>query len=414
AALPFMGACAPEEEPPPPPPPEDGEEPPPPPPEVKTYTFGFSWPLNSALGIESARWWEIIIPEFNEKGGMVVNGQRYKLDWIMYDDKYTAEGARANTERLVHEDKVDMMWCLGSGPSIGVIPVTEEAHMLFFSCGGSPKLLAPEYKYIWPRMTNGAAIEESALAYIMGVYPEAKTFVSFTIDDESGHSSAETSALICEKLGLTVLPSVYYPRETIDYAPMAVKLSQLNPDIISFGGTEGGSELGVQVKAMWETGWRGIRYSSFAINMAEFGQMVTKEQMEGVHCGYLPMGDTDLMNEKMRHLKEAYIAKYGDWTSTGSSWVLGWWFWLAAVQKADSLNTDDIIAVLPFLTVETHEGWAQLVKRIDTGEGVLEKFGVVCEHSFGVIHDGKLVAACTYSLEDTIKAYEQVWGFSCR
>jgi len=56
--------------------------------EVKTLKVGCTLPLNVGFGVETKKALEIIVPAFNKAGGFDINGQKYKVDLIIYDDKY--------------------------------------------------------------------------------------------------------------------------------------------------------------------------------------------------------------------------------------------------------------------------------------------------------------------------------------
>jgi ABC-type branched-subunit amino acid transport system substrate-binding protein len=397
-AMSFMTACAPKQE--------------AAPPAVETYKIGASLPLNTPFGIEAKKMYELIIPMFNEAGGLVVKGKRYNLEMTIYDDKYTAEGGKANAERLVNEDKVNVIFSLGTTPTLGVVSVTEPAGILVFCCGDAPTLLDPQYKYLWSSMQTYAGLMESSYAYMTKANPQVKTLFSFNVDDAPGYQDAKMNKRIGGIFDLEYVGDVFYPWGTTDFSPMATRVKEFNPDMVTFSGPEPGAEFGVVLKALWESGWRGLRFITMPLQMEPFSEVVTKEQMEGVMCGGIPMADSSNPNEISLQLKKAYIAKYGSWLGTGSQWVMAFYVWVAAVQKANSFEIGDVTAALPNLRCDTDEGIVQVVKRIDQGR--LDRYCLVVGHELGIIRDGKLVAADSWSVDDTIAAFEQVYGVSCR
>ena len=46
---------------------------------------------------------------FNDRGGITVKGQNYKIEMLFADDKYTVAGGRAAGEKLIYNDKVDFL-----------------------------------------------------------------------------------------------------------------------------------------------------------------------------------------------------------------------------------------------------------------------------------------------------------------
>ena len=109
--------CPAEEEPPPPPPPTDGEPPPPPPPPEKdSIVLGQAVSLSGPNAIihESFGWpaQDLWFTEVNAKGGIYVEeyGKRLPLEWIVYDDKSDHGTMVRMIEKLILEDKVDLMF----------------------------------------------------------------------------------------------------------------------------------------------------------------------------------------------------------------------------------------------------------------------------------------------------------------
>ena len=54
--------------------------------EVKTLKVGCTLPLNVGFGVETKKALEIIVPAFNKAGGFDINGQKYKVDLIIYTE----------------------------------------------------------------------------------------------------------------------------------------------------------------------------------------------------------------------------------------------------------------------------------------------------------------------------------------
>ena len=134
---------------------------PPPTQEIKTLKIGATMPMNSPFGLLTKKAYEVLIPMFNEAGGLVVQGQRYNIEMIIYDDNYEADKARAGTERLVYEDKVQfLVGFVGSGPTAAAITVSEPNNMLLLANCLSSKFLEPPNRYT-VRPGNGAIAEST-------------------------------------------------------------------------------------------------------------------------------------------------------------------------------------------------------------------------------------------------------------
>jgi len=95
----------------------------------------------SFLGDPQKQTLELYIKQINDKGG--INGEPVKL--ILYDDGSDANASRTFATRLVEEDKVDaVMGGSGTGNSLAMIPVFEEAQIPYVSFSGGVEIIDPD------------------------------------------------------------------------------------------------------------------------------------------------------------------------------------------------------------------------------------------------------------------------------
>jgi branched-chain amino acid transport system substrate-binding protein len=396
-ALPFMAGCAKPEPPPPTPPPE-----------VKTLKVGSTLPLGVGMGIETKKCLDVIVRAFNEAGGLTVGGQRYNIDLIVYDDKYTADGGRAAVERLVYEDKVQFMVCqIGSAPILAGLPVTELNKIVSFVGGASLKILDPAYHYVF-RTSRIAAIDPAVFGYVVSKHPDMKTLVFLSLDDESGHAQSATWKTMAESFGLNVIDTIFYPRETTDFLPIATKVRTLAPDAVSFpGASDAGTQFGLQLKALYQAGWTGIEFNPAALLMDEVMAVAPEEAVEGLITSVQPT-EIDEPDPAARELKELYMREYGSWSLGGVAWVGGWYALIAAIEKANSLDPDDVANAVEGLEFHTPLGYARMVKRPDLGNYRSVEF--MPDLYIGEVRDGKLIYTATVPWEEGLAACETIFG----
>lgn len=394
-ALPLMTAC-----------PAPAPPPPPPPPEVKTLTIGTSLPLTVSFGVEAKKMWEAIIPAFNEAGGLVVKGQRYNVEVIIYDDKYTAEGGRANAERLVYEDKVKhIIGMIGSAPTLAATAVTEPAKVLLTSGCATEQILSPELRYAW--RAGGANTEASQWSFLRKNYPDAKTCVIISIDDETGEALSAMDTKNAKPFGFEVIDILLFPRGTTDFSPIATKVKTLNPDLVSSPGLGGGTMVGLLMKSLHEAGWKGVHFSNGTFNIGEIKSVATDEQIEGA-MSVFQVPDLPDPPPLAVLVKKLYTEKYGEWVPLGTGWMCCWYSFVAAVQKADSLDPDDLVAAQEGLEYDTPIGLAAAVMRPDLGS--YRYCDRVIDIWFGQIKNGEFVPIYNVSLDEAVKACETVLG----
>ena len=100
----------------------------------------------SFLGDPEKKTLEMYVDDINAKGG--VNGQ--KLQLIIYDDGGDANNARTFATRLVEEDKIDaMVGGTTTGSTLAMIPVFEDAQILFIWLAGAIRIVGPVGEWVF-------------------------------------------------------------------------------------------------------------------------------------------------------------------------------------------------------------------------------------------------------------------------
>src|SRR5208282_5200508 len=132
----------------------------------------------------------MLVSDFNAAGGITIKGQRYNIELIAYDDKWTAEGGRAAMERLVYQDKVNYLISIISSPTIvSGLNLVEQAKILDLCAGTTPKLLDPKLHYTFGVSTTRTSTPALWTA-VKKTWPKARTVVFLAPNDEGGRARA--------------------------------------------------------------------------------------------------------------------------------------------------------------------------------------------------------------------------------
>lgn len=380
-----------------------------PPKEVKTLKVGSTLPLNTGMGVETKKMLEVIVPKFNEAGGLMVQGQRYTIDLIIYDDKYSAEAGRAAVERLIYQDKVKFIICqIGSAPIVAGLATTESEKVMSFVGGASPKIVSPKNRYIFGTSTTRTSIPP---LWMMAkrVFPNAKTVVFLSPDDETGRARANEETRVAEAFGVKVLQVLHYPRDTVDFSSIAAKAKSFNSDLIDYPGAVAGTQFGLQLKAMYAAGFRGGQISAITPQMDEITAVASHEALEGLLC---TMQGTEVPNPyPLAHeVKQDYMKKYGKWSEASLTWIHGWFAFVQAIKKAESLDPEVVANLIATKGLEwgIPNGKAMLVKRPDLGNN---RYCDTCaEMAYSQIKNGKLAFIGKIPLDEAVSACEKVFG----
>jgi len=280
---------------------------------TKTLKVGCIMTLSgrgAGFGIPFSRTLIMQMEEYNKDGGINVGGEKYKIELIIEDEQYTAEGARIAAEKLIHRDKVKFL--LGPVSSSGTLlvnSIVEELKIIRLTVGNSPKTVGPQNKYGFRPYITVTERKPVMYKWIKDNLLNVKRIGCLGVDDETGHVNVEAAKKWGETYGFQFCEPVFFPRGTADFFPLTTKLLDMKPDYIDYGSAAVG-EVGLQVKAGRQLGFKGYMSLDFPQNLSEFIRIAGKENVEGF------MFFDTLIAEARPSTKvfmEAYVARWKDW-----------------------------------------------------------------------------------------------------
>jgi len=376
---------------------------------AKVLKVGTVLPLNFGMGVDTKNALEMLAGDLNAAGGVAIKGQRYTIDLIVYDDKWTAEGGRAAMERLVYQDQVDYLVSIISSPTIvSGLNLVEQAKILNLCAGTTPKLLDPKLRYTFGLSTTRTSTPALWTA-VSKTWPNAKTVVFLAPNDEGGRARATEEKQVAESFGVKVLDALFYPRSAVDFTSLAVKAKSYNPDLVDYPGADTGTQFGLQVKAVYAAGFKGGQISAINPKMDEVTAVTSNESLEGLLC---KMPDTELPNPPSiaKAFKEAIIKKYGKWSDSSLPWIPAWYALMAVLKKADSVDSTTIAEMLSATGLEFQrvDGKAMMVKRPDLKN--TRYCDTIAEAQYGQAKNGKIMPVTRLNLQEVLAANERAYG----
>jgi len=378
--------------------------------EEKTLRVGATSNFGDRQGIQVKKCLELAAEQLNKAGGLVVKKERYRVEMIVYDDKFQADAARAAFERLVYQDKVKIVFSIGTAPVLAGIEITDPNKVLLFHGGFSSQVLSPRYKYAISTRPNTLGFASSGVFWKKHLKPETKTAVVIAYDDHGGHVISDAFEVMWKHCGLKILGKLYCKRGTVDLNPLATKLKALNPDIVEYAGIQSGAGVLNLYKAIYQSGWRGK-------TSAEQGGQTTVPDIINV-CGRPAVEGMTVMiidptmipnpSPLTMAFRKGYTEKYGEWEVEGLRVFDGWYYFVEAVKKADSLDPDAIIDAMQGLSVETVMGTARMSRRPDLGNNRYVDSNNT--KYFGEVRNGNVVYLDRVLAIEGIRMAEQIFG----
>jgi branched-chain amino acid transport system substrate-binding protein len=204
------------------------------------FRIGYADPLTGTFGRDgnlvkdAYNFWGDLV---NAKGGIEVKGKRYPVELIVIDDKSNAAENAKFTEKLITEDKVDLiLGGFGSDSVFAGSAVAEKyKYPLISGAASSNKLFERGFRYYFS--TLGKATEEVRgcvdIVQILSPKPKSGAIIG---------SDILFTALACEgykkyatQNGIQIVLFELFPITLQDYNSMLLKVKQKNPDILFVG-----------------------------------------------------------------------------------------------------------------------------------------------------------------------------------
>jgi branched-chain amino acid transport system substrate-binding protein len=208
----------------------------PPAPAKDTIKVGVSLSLSGGFASPSQRqlWGMLMwVEDVNAKGGIYVAdlGKNLKVNLVYYDDRGDSATATRLYERLITEDKVDiLMGPYGSGIAMAVSPVAEKYGIpMINQMGASDAIPKAGFNNVF---TVIAVTSEFALSRVelMGQLGKANTFGILTSNELYPLTVANPTKALLENKGYKSVFWEEYPRGLTDFSAVLLRAKTANPD----------------------------------------------------------------------------------------------------------------------------------------------------------------------------------------
>lgn len=320
--------------------------------------------VNTVQGFKTSATW------INDKGGIVINGDKYLIELVSEDAGTTPDAVVAGTNKLVFSDNVKFVL----GPTLtflsdAITSITEGAKVLRISGVGpgtpeqinssTPLTFLPSAKAY-----NCAPM----LDYLLEAYPQVKTIALICTDEPGGLFVRDTAKKESEKRGLTVVDEDSYPIGTTDYYPLWTKVMGTKPDAVCIGPalTAWGAGL---LKQARELGFKGPICSTGAGDPGLLMEAAGKE-LATDFFSMDPFLGGETNTPAMKELQQE-TQKLWNRQAIGDD-LYGWiepWYMAQAIQAAQSLDPTQVAKTWENMT--SIEGLGGMGKM-----GGLESYGI--------------------------------------
>lgn len=314
-------------------------------PQVEYLKMGSTAPLTgfgASMGTPLQRTVDLLIDEWNEAGGIVIDGTRYLIDMTWYDDMYDPVQGRTNVERLIYEDNVDyIVGLFGHSLATSVQIINESEILTTTTSTGGTNIISPEIPWTFKTTQGFEVIGVPALRWVMenrdvskfaNIGPETASYLGlgYYLEDACEYLDAEAWV-------------EYYPWGTTDFYPMLNKILPNEPDYFIAMDPSQITQLG----ELGYDGEMGGILAPFDVNLL-IGALGA-EIMEGYLTAVVSNPDA---TSETREFRDKYVEAYGEWDSNALYWNACIEVIIQGIEKAQSVDPADVKAALELMAEE--------------------------------------------------------------
>ncbi|HSD54024.1 MAG TPA: ABC transporter substrate-binding protein [Burkholderiales bacterium] len=231
---------------------------------------------------------KIAIDMINEKGGV----EGYRIHPIYADAQSKAEVAIAETERLISQEKVDML--MGVYSSAHCVPMAQktDASKKFFwmnVCVASAVLKDKKLQYAFRPQVHSDQFGEASCMFLnensekkMGIKPSALKVAIIYEDGPYGAGVASGNESACKKLGMPIVLKEGYSATAPDLSSLVTKLRRARPDVILHTGYNPDITLFLR-----QSKEQGFKFKALIGHGAGYGQIAKLRETFGDDTNYI-------------------------------------------------------------------------------------------------------------------------------
>ena len=222
-----------------------------------TITLGAAVSLTGKYatnGEHTQRGYDLAVQVINDKGGVNINGKKYKLAVKYYDDESDANKAATLAQRLIEQDGIQyMLGPYGSGITIAVAPVTEKFQIPMIEANGASRALFTKgYKYLFAVLNSAdqylnSAVDLMAEQAVAEGRKASDVKVAMAFEQDAFSLDVKLGVMDrveAHKMQLVIDDAL--PKELNDMTSTLQKVKALKPDLLIVSGHSKGAMTGVK------------------------------------------------------------------------------------------------------------------------------------------------------------------------
>jgi branched-chain amino acid transport system substrate-binding protein len=205
--------------------------------QTKTIKLGASVQLSGSLA-NTGRYYrdayKLAVDEINDKGGITVGGQKYKLALVLLDNQSDVNLSVRQYVQLVTRDKVNfLLGPFSSNFALDDSSVAEKYRIPMVQGGGaSTQIYSRGYKYIFGTLPAADDYFASTIEMIGKLEPKARAVALLSADDSFDVSVAKGTRKLLAKAGMKLVVDEKYHENAADFSSLLTEVKAAKPDAV--------------------------------------------------------------------------------------------------------------------------------------------------------------------------------------
>ena len=206
----------------------------------KPFRVGFAVPLTGAFGKDGGLvkdayifWKEAV----NGRGGIEIQGKRHPVELVFYDDKSEPQTTAKLTEKLITEDRMDLLLGgFGSSQIMAASAVSEKfRYPLTSGAASTLRLFDRGFKYYFSLLGKAPEEVRGCVEILPSLSPPPKTAAIIGANVPFSADAADGFKAYAQKIGLKVVHFELFPMALSDYNSLMSKVKAKKPGVLLVG-----------------------------------------------------------------------------------------------------------------------------------------------------------------------------------
>ncbi|MCC6919231.1 MAG: ABC transporter substrate-binding protein, partial [Alphaproteobacteria bacterium] len=292
----------------------------------------------ASSGLAVQRGAQIAFDEINASGGLVVGGKPLKITTTTYDDQMNPGQAKLAAERLINQDKVNIIFGPSGSPgALGSLPVTQPAKVLQFVDGYVSTILNNEWKgaYVFKVTNSNREFSDAMTKWVVQNLSKVKKVGMLAPNDAVGQSVVPVLTEAYKRQGIEVWIE-YFERGTKEFTPLILRMLSQKVDMLELNSNTPG-DSGLLVKQSRQAGFRGEIMQTGGAGVEEIVN-IAGPFAEGL-MRYEMIDET---RPEVKKFVDTYKSKYAEFNGPSPAWYNMAYMLAEAIRRAQSLDSTRI------------------------------------------------------------------------